>query len=127
MTQTFKGRTEDAEAPFLSADFWEPKKFISGEVLRSFDTQNGRAFVVKLDKPVKLGEEEESQISIGAMKGFEMAVQASGAGSLQKGDAIQLKCTGKEPAKKAGHSPRVNFELVVARKEVADDEAEMYR
>ncbi len=116
MPQTFQGRTEDVEAPFLGADFWKKGEAVSGVVVRQFDTLAGRAYVLALDNAVDLGGELEEQVSIGAMKGFLMALQAAKVDHLVNGDVIRLECTGVNPPTKEGYSPRVNFVITVIRK-----------
>jgi hypothetical protein len=107
------GRTEDAEAPFLDAAFWKKGVRIVGFVDRSFQTQNGECYVVVLDEAVEIDGELEEKVSIGAMKGFQMALQAANYPKLHKGDLLVAECTGLTPPKKENHSPRVNFAVEI--------------
>ena len=107
------GRTEDAEAPFLDAAFWKKGVRIVGFVDRSFVTQNGECYVVVLDEAVEIDGEMEEKVSIGAMKGFQMALQAANYPKLHKGDLLVAECTGLTPPKKENHSPRVNFAVEI--------------
>lgn len=122
MTQTFTGRTEDVEAPFLGAGFWEQGKSVSGKVIKSFqakanDGQSLPCFVLELDDSVEVDGEEQERVSIGNMAGLKMALQACKPAltGLRIGDTIRLECTGVKPAKKEGFSPRVNFQIEVVR------------
>lgn len=109
----FRGKTQDAEAPFLSADFWEAGKSISGKVIRVFDTENGPSSVIKLVKAVEVGGEVESIVTMGNMAGFRMSLQAAGLETLMTGDSVHIECTGKTNTDKG--SPRVDFEVEVNR------------
>jgi hypothetical protein len=113
MTKQFKGRSEDAAAPFLDAKFWGPGVSVAGKVIRTFESENGRCFVLDLRETVKLNDVITEQVSIGNLTGFRMALQAAGLDSLQVGDAIYLECTGKTSTNKG--SPRVDFEIEVTR------------
>jgi len=121
MARTFRGKTEDAEVPFLTADFWDQGKEISGRVERVFSAklegrENGsRSYVIDLDDRVELGGEEVEKVSLGSSAGLLMAFQAAGLDTLLPGDSIHLKCTGKKAAKKEGYSARVDFEVEVIR------------
>jgi hypothetical protein len=111
--KTYKGRTEDAEAPFLGADFWSVGKSVSGVVLRSFESVNGRCYVLGLVTPVEMAGEEVDEVSIGNMAGFRMAMQAAHLTDLRVKDKVFLSCYGKTPPKKEGNSPRVDFDIEV--------------
>lgn len=111
----FAGKTEDAEAPFLGADFWKKGVEIEGVVERAFDSINGRCYVLKLAQPVEVAGEEWDRVSVGNLTGFRMALQAAKLSGLQNGDRVVLFCTDLVPAKKEGFSPRVNFALTVKR------------
>ncbi len=113
--QVFKGRTEDAEAPFLGAKFWAKDKTVVGVIERSFETENGVCFVLHAMKPLTVDGEETERVSVGNMAGFKMALQAAGLTALRIGDRLWMKCTGETPATKPGNSPRVNFEVEVTR------------
>jgi hypothetical protein len=113
MAKPITGRTEDAEAPFLDAAFWKKGLRIVGFVDRSFQTQNGECYVLVLQDPVEIDGEPEEKVSIGAMKGFQMALQAANYPKLHKGDLLVAECTGLTAPKKEGHSPRVNFAVEI--------------
>lgn len=111
----FKGRTEDAAAPFLGADFWKPGVKVLGKVVRCFDSENGPCAVIRLVKPIQIGEGEEEfqEVSIGNLKGFVMALQAAGLNALRVDDTLYAECTGFSETTK-GHN-RANFEIEVER------------
>lgn len=109
----FKGRTEDADSPFLAADFWKPGRKVAGKVVRTFETENGVCYVLALVEPVTIGGEEFEEVSVGNLTGFRMALQAAGLERLRTGDLIHLECTGLKPTTKG--SPRANFAIEVNR------------
>lgn len=117
MTQVFKGRTEDAEAPFLTADFWREGVVIRGAVEKLFNTKlnNMPCYVLNLEDPIEVGGESQDRVSVGNMAGFQMAMQAAGVTQLRAKDIIELECTGVKKSKKEGYSDRVNFDLKVTR------------
>lgn len=131
MATTFKGRTEDADAPFLNAAFWEEGKRITGKVVKVFETRNEKngvmktdpAFTLLLDDAVELDGEEWDRVSVGAMSGIKMANgvakdekgRALPGARWQNGDVVSVLCTGFKAPKKEGYSPRVNFEIEVTR------------
>jgi hypothetical protein len=114
-TQTFTGKTEDAEAPFLDAAFWTPSVKVLGVVERSYQSVHGECYVLALSKPVKLNNVEEDRVSIGNLTGFRMALDASKAKKLLVGDFVELECSAIQSAKKAGDSPRPNFVIKINR------------
>lgn len=113
----FRGRTEDAGAPFLTASFWTEGKHISGTVIRTFSTDKGRAIVLSLTSKVMIEDKSESQVSLGASAGLRMAVDAAGVpggfAGLLIGDRIYLECTGTSETEKG--NDQVNFEIEVNR------------
>jgi hypothetical protein len=113
--QTFKGRTEDAEAPFLGAEFWAKGKRVTGVVERIFAVGEQQCHVLKLVTPVELEGEPLDRVSVGNSAGLRMALQAGHLTELRKGDKVSLECTGKTPSKKEGNSPRTDFEIEVTR------------
>jgi len=113
MTKQFRGRTEDADAPFVDGKFWKEGASIAGKVIRTFDTENGPCSVLELLDSVRIDGEAVDQVSIGNLTGFRMALQAAGIQNLQVGDAVHLKCTGLKSTTKG--SPRPNFEIEVTR------------
>lgn len=122
---TFKGRSEDCKAPFLGAEFWKKGTNVKGRIVRMFKTANGPSYALRLFKPVSLNGDSCEEVSIGGLRGVEMAVQQAGAGSLLVGDAIYLECTGSTASQK-GHA-RLDFEVEISRpdspsSEVTDDD-----
>lgn len=119
MVQTFQGKTEDAEAPFLTAGFWREGTAIRGEVIKLFTTHqekgDSQCYTVQLDDPVELDGEEYERVSIGSSGGLLMALSAAKVNKLLLRDKIELECTGMKKAKKEGYSDRVNFSLKVIR------------
>lgn len=113
MTQ-YKGSTEEAGGQFLGASFWKKGTRVEGKVTGLFGTENGTCYSVHLNKAVKVNDETTDKVSIGALKGFEMAIRASGAGELSTDDLIILECTGTVPTTKG--NDQVNFKLLVDRK-----------
>jgi hypothetical protein len=116
MAKVYEGRTEDAEAPFLSGEFWEKGTEVRGIVERQYPTENGICYVLELERPVKINgiEDEVSTVSMGNLSGFTMALQAARTG-LRIGDVIELECTGHKPPKQEGYSPRPNFAIKIVR------------
>jgi len=110
---TFKGRTEDASAPFLGADFWKRGVKVIGKVLRTFKSANGLCYAIKLAGPVKLNGKTYDEVSIGGLKGFDMALQAAGIECLKAGDGVYIECTGSVETTKSHE--RVNFCVEVSR------------
>lgn len=121
MGKTFRGRTEDADSPFLGAEFWRPGTEISGTVSRSFESENGPCYVLDLVKPVQLDGEPVEQISIGNLTGFRMSLQAAGLDRLQVRDQLFLRCTSLKSTTKG--SPRPNFDIEVHRPSEAEKAA----
>ncbi len=120
MSKQFKGRTEDADSVFLSAEFWKEGVQITGKVIRTFESENGPCYVLDLSTPVELAGESVDRVSVGNLTGFRMALQAAGLQCLESGDRIYLECTGLKATTKG--SARPNFEIVVNR-ENADGRA----
>ena len=113
--QVFRGKTEDAAAPFLSADFWEKDRKIVAVVDRSFKAGDKQCYALRLVKPITLDGDEVENVSIGNMAGLRMALQAAHVHELRADDKLVLTCTGKTPPKKQGNSPMVNFEVEITR------------
>ena len=113
MSKHFRGRSEGATAPFLDAKFWTPGVSVAGKVIRTFDSENGRCYVLDLRDAVNINDTPTEQVSIGNLTGFRMALQAAGLDSLQVEDAICIECTGKTSTNKG--SPRVDFAIEVTR------------
>jgi hypothetical protein len=122
MPQTFRGKTEDAEAPFLGAEFWEVGKSVSGKVVKLFQVkpdatkEAAQCYVIEVDgDDVMVDGEPCPRVSVGNLAGFKMAMQVAGLQSLHIGDTLELECTGVKPPTKEGYSPRLNFTLTVIR------------
>lgn len=116
--QTFKGRSEDAEAPFLSTDFWTKDKRLVGIVDRVFKIDGRDNYAVKLAKPIELHGETVDVVFVGESAGLRMAMQAARLRELRVEDRVNLLCTGETASKEAGKSPRKNFEIEVQRPKV---------
>lgn len=113
MSKQFRGRTEDADSIFLSAEFWKPGAKIAGKVIRVFDSENGPCYVLDLVNPIPMNGDTVDRVSVGNLTGFRMALQAAGLDRLQVNDAIHLECTGLKSTTKG--SPRPNFEVEITR------------
>ena len=119
---TFEGESKNG-APILSAGFWKKGTKIIGSVIGVFDTSAGKCYnlTCKDELTVKgslLSPKQEGLVkgfdwSIGALKGFEMAIRASGAGTLEVKDLVTIECTGTEATGKG--NDRVNFKIRVDR------------
>jgi hypothetical protein len=121
----FGGKTEDAGAPILGAKYWKKGIQIKGTVVRSFATDNGTCYVIKLLRPMKVnrlhtspafeGMEDMDKVSVGALKGFGMALQAAGLpdARLLTGDRVQITCIGSSPTGKG--NDQINFDVQVDR------------
>lgn len=122
---SFSGKTQDASAPILAADFWKKGTRISGKVLRAFTTENGTCYTIQLPEKISVkrtltypkaeGTEMLDKVSVGSLKGFEMALSASGVpdGKLQVYDEVVITCTGKTPSGKG--SDQVDFSIDISR------------
>lgn len=113
--KVFRGRTEDAAAPFLGAEFWTEGKKILAVVDREFDVEDRKCYTLRVLTPVEVDGVECAMVSMDTTAGLKMALQAAGLPRLLAGDKVFLTCTGKEPPKKQGNSPRTNFEIEVTR------------
>lgn len=119
MAKTFQGRTEDATAPFLNAEFWKKGTKLQGVVSRTFQIQNGtklqNCITLQLQNPVTVDGKKEELVSIGDMAGLRMALQAAGCDELQRNDAVLLECTGRTPSEDKTKSDRVDFAITISR------------
>ena len=121
--QKFEGRTVDADAPFLGAEFWEEGKAVTGVVTKIFETQNvkdgiikkSKAYVLVLRDNVEIDGEEWDRASVGSLAGFKMALDVAKLQQLQIKDLVTIVCEGVKATKKEGHSPRINFKITVER------------
>jgi hypothetical protein len=117
----FRGDTENAEAPFLSTEFWKKDTRIIGIVERVFKIDGRNNYAVKLAKPVEVEGEECDVVSIGESAGLRMAMQDAKLRELRVDDTVMLLCTGEKPATKAGNSPRKNFQIEIKRRRVEEE------
>lgn len=120
---SFSGESTNG-APIIGAGYWKKGKQISGAITGVFPTQVGQCYNLSLMdeievegehlSPPQKGKVKGTEWSIGALKGLDMAIRASGCGGLQVRDLIILTCTGSEKTNKG--NDRVNFKLQVTRK-----------
>jgi hypothetical protein len=114
MGRTLQGRTEDAkEAPYLGADFWKIGVKIVGAVEEVKTLTQGIAYVIAMREPVKIGEDEVSEVQIGNLAGFRKAISATGLKQLPAGCFIEIECTSVKKATKADYSDSPNFAIKV--------------
>lgn len=125
--QVFRGRTEDAEAPFLGSEFWKKDTRIAGVVERAFKIDGRNNYTVTLLKPVEIEGEPYDRVNVSESAGFRMAMQSARLRELRERDQVVLTCTGETPSKKAGNSPRKDFEIEVTRPQVEDEIPEYAR
>jgi len=111
----YKGKTSDAQSVLLGAKAWKKGMRIEGSVTREFDTQNGTCYEISLRTPVKVAGNMEKKVSVGALKGFKMALNAAGVDDLQVGDRVIIECTGTTGTTKG--NDRVDFSVVLDRPE----------
>jgi hypothetical protein len=123
---TFKGKSENG-APIIGAGFWKKGTVMRAVITGIFPTAVGKCFNISTSEeisvpgdvlsPPQKGTVKGRDWSIGALKGFEMAVRSSGCGELQVKDFLKITCVGLEPTDKG--NPRVDFELEVNRPDPA--------
>jgi hypothetical protein len=119
---TFKGKSESG-APIISAGWWKKGANITGVVMGVFDTAVGKCYNLALRNeisvpgeflsPKQKGTVKGTDWSMGALKGFEMAIRSSGCGGLRVKDFVRITCVGFEDTNKG--NPRVDFEIEVTR------------
>jgi hypothetical protein len=119
--QVFEG--ESGQAPILGAKFWKKGEKLIGKVGGTFDTRNGVCTIILLDADLAIdgsilnppirGTQKLRAVAVGNMKGFESAIALSGAGELQKGDGVEILCTGEQDTGQA--SPMITFKVKVFR------------
>jgi len=110
----YKGKTTDATSPILGASFWQKKGTkIEGKVVRNFPTANGLCSEIELTKPVDVNGHSEKRVSIGALKGFGMALAAMGIDTLLPGDKVIIESAGQTKTDKG--NPRQDFNVLVDR------------
>lgn len=105
MGKQYSGKSEEAMAPILGAEWWTAKKGtrIEGTVLGSFQTKNGKCYQIALRKPVRVNGQDESKVSVGNLAGFDMALRAAGLAELLANDSIILTCTGEQETDKGNN------------------------
>lgn len=108
-----EGESRDVANNFLGADFWQRGTSVAGSVLRKFESANGLCYGLQLSAPVRLNEQETSEVALGNLTGLRMALQAAGVDELQIGDQIQLECTGLQPTNKG--NDRIDFKIHINR------------
>jgi hypothetical protein len=123
MAKIFKGRSTDAGGPILSAKFWKNGSILKGRVVRAFQTAQGTCYLIEseapmtvdgsLVSPVQSGPVMGRKWSVGALKGFQMALDAAEVRDLFAGDLVTITCVGEEDSGK--ESPLVLFEVEVKR------------
>jgi hypothetical protein len=149
--KTFSGSTgggqeiartqQAADAPFLSAAFWQKDVRVAVRVLTTHKSNNGPYISARLldseeaadffpeencrdlQESVTIDGEEAVCVRIGNLAGITLARLEALAGAKNKyfavGDVIYLTCTGITPPEKEGHSASPNFWMVVAREQDA--------
>jgi len=111
----FTGDSRNAQSPILGAEFWKKGTKIEGTVVRSFDTKNGTCYEVVTNKPVNVNGEQQKKVSVGALKGFQMALGDCGLEQLEAGDKVIIEATGKTESGKG--NDMVQFKLTVGRED----------
>ncbi len=111
----FTGKTQDATSPILGAELWKKGMRVEGTVARSFETKNGICYEILLNKPMMVNGENQKSVSVGSLKGFEMALSAAGVESLEKSDKVIIECTGTTKTNKG--NPRVDFKVGISRED----------
>ncbi|SRR6266851_6196065 len=113
----YEGRTEDAEAPFLNAEFWQIGRIIRGVVYRTKETEiegkKSPAIELDLETPVEIEGEEWERVSVGNLSGIRMALQNYRPNVIKSKDFLELECVSIKKAKKEGFSDRINFRVKV--------------
>ena len=119
MPKTFSGSTEDAQSPILSAEFWKKGVRIEAKVIGIYQSKNGPLYNLLSKKPVTVKGEKGDKISIGGLKGFQMALRAAGIPEekLLIGDAVIIECTGSQSNEDRELAPMVLFKVAVSRQE----------
>lgn len=121
--QMFEGRTVDADAPFLGAEFWKEGVSLTGIVSKVFEVENvkdgiakkNKAYVLLVKDPIEIDGEEWDRVSVGSLAGFKMALDVAKVNALLVKDIVTITCEGFTASKKEGYSPRLNFKITVQR------------
>jgi len=77
--------------------------------------QTGPGYEISLRTPVKVAGAMEKKVSIGALKGLKMALNAAGLEDWEVNDRVIIECTGATKTTKG--NDRVDFSVVVDRPE----------
>lgn len=125
--QVFRGRSGDAASPFIPSEWWQKGKSIAFVVERVFRIEGRNNYGVRLLKAVVLDGETTDEVSVGESAGFRMAMQAAHLKELREGDTVVMTCYGETASKKAGNSPRKDFEIEVTRQSVEEEIPEYAR
>lgn len=119
MGKQFVGSTEDATTVILGAPRWKKGMKISGVVQRMWNSTNGPLCSLLLKEPITIDGEKTNKVSLGSMKGLNMALQAAGVGEditfLQAGDAIVVEHTGLQKSDDATKNDMLLFKVAVNR------------
>src|SRR5260370_39142345 len=100
MGKRFAGRTVDADAPFLGAEFWTDGKAVTGIVSKIFDTEverkgvlvKAKAMVLLLSEAIEVDGEGRDRGSVWNLDGIRMAIEtAKDETGKPLGDSILLK------------------------------------
>lgn len=125
----FDGRSENG-APIIGAAFWKKGVVLTGRVTGVFQTSVGECYnLTTMDEitvpgnvlsPKMKGPVKGTDWSIGALKGFEMAVKQAFKKAtkpedrkIQLGDQLTITCIGLEQTTKG--NPRVDFHVRIRR------------
>lgn len=110
-----KGNTRDAQSVLLGAKLWKKGMKIEGTVTRNFDTQNGTCSEILLKTPITVTGflEKQKKVSIGALAGFKMALNAAGLDTLEANDRVIIECIGETPTNKG--NARMDFVVSIDR------------
>ncbi len=104
--------TEEGLKPFVPASYFSEGKKVSGIVLVVGRNENGAFCVLAVTKPILIGEDKCSEVSIG-LKGFFLAVNANSLAPLLRGDSVTLECTGSRDVGK--ESDLITFSVTIER------------
>jgi hypothetical protein len=117
MAKSFSGRTENAGSAILGAPFWQPGVKVTGTFTRSWVSANGTCYEfmappnqpkvsASLDEKNRVVEKgsagsqvkELDKFSVGALKGFEMALQDLAVQGVVPTfrDLVEIECTGTQ-------------------------------
>lgn len=112
MAKRFTGKTEDADAPFLGAEYWQEGKTVSGKVAHIFQSNNGPCYVLSPVDGAQIDGDTLESCTIGNLTGFNMALRAAGLDKLLVGDMVSLECTGLHQTGKGNARPNFQVEVI---------------